>query len=49
MKVGKKLMKVSEFGKCKVVDESQPVDRLSVASGHCHILLSSLVFKSAKI
>ena len=43
-----KLEKI-EFGRRKVVDASQPDARLSVASGHCFILLSSLVFKSGKM
>ena len=38
----KKLIRVSEFGKSKVVDPPQPDDRLSVASEFCYILLSSV-------
>ena len=44
----KKLIKVSEFMKHKVVIASQPDDRLSVASGRCCISLSSFGLWSGK-
>ena len=37
----KKMIKVAELGKRNTVDASQSDDLLSVASGHCYILLSS--------